>query len=158
MSTTSPRRGPRHIAGRHLGHIAGRHLGTIGVTLAVALAAGAIAAQGASAGEQIGPEPCVHRTFGPSDTYQPCVKEEQLLLNYLYHVHAPGPNQSLSIDGHYGRRTASDVGSFNQHWKIAPRAPTTTTPTTWYYLCRLGDLKGFSSGHLRAIGCSLFAS
>jgi len=44
----------------------------------------------------------VERTFGESNTYQQCVRDEQILLNDLWYVGAAGPNQLLTVDGYYG--------------------------------------------------------
>ena len=63
-----------------------RHAGMIVIALATALTGVAIAAPGASAATL-----CVERTFGESNTYQQCVRDEQILLNDLRSVGAAGP-------------------------------------------------------------------
>lgn len=127
--------------------IAGRHFPKISVALAVALTGAAIAASGASAAT-----PCVDRTFGPTNTYQPCVRDEQILLNDLWYDRDPGPNQPLTVDGYYGPHTASDVLAFNSHWEVF-NAGSTTIPTTWRLLCGEDNFWGFHGIYWHDAGC-----
>ncbi len=132
-------RGSRRIAALHFGNIV--------VALAVALTGAAILVPGASAAT-----PCVDRTFGPSNTYQPCVRDEQILLNDLWYGQDPGPNQLLTVDGYYGPRTASDVLAFNEHSEVF-NAGRTTIPTTWAVLCGEDNFWGFHGIYWHDAGC-----
>jgi len=129
--------------------IGARHFGEIVVALAVALTGAAITAPGASAAT-----PCVYQYFGLSNTYQPCVLDEQVLLNDLYYVGDTGPggpNQLLLTDGYYGSHMASDVGSFNR----GIGGGDVTTPRTWKYLCSNDVYYGFHGSYWHAAGCPL---
>lgn len=135
--------------GRRFRRIAGRHFRTSVVALAVALTGAAIMAAGASAATQ-----CVYRTFGPSNTYQPCVRDEQILLNDLWYDHSPGVNQLLATDGYYGPHTASDVASFTRYFDRSD--PTATTDRdTWITLCQTDWNDGFHGSYWQDVGCPL---
>ena len=145
MSATDLGRGSRHFACRHFGRIF--------LTLAVVVIGAAIAAPGASAAT-----PCIDRTFNVSNTYQPCVRDEQILLNDLWYVNAIGrPNQLLTTDGYYGSHTASAVTSFMGYWDEQDFSPAITTPVTWRVLCLVtGGDYGFPGTYWRAAGCAYY--
>lgn len=129
--------------------IAGRQFGTILAALAVALTVAAVRASGASAATS-----CVYRTFGLSSTYQPCVQDEQVLLNDLWSIHVDGPNQRLTTDGYYGNNTANDVAHFNDWW-LGFYPDWITPPVTWHWLCVLTGENGFEGAYWHAASCPL---
>lgn len=127
--------------------LARRHLGKIVVTSAVAPTAAGITTPGVSAATT-----CVHRTFARSNTYQPCVRDLQVLMDDLRYISVLGPNQLLATDGYYGPRTASDVAAFNHHYWGRTLAGT-TTHLTWRGLCRLALLFEFHGAYWHRAGC-----
>lgn len=156
---TDKREAPNHKLSRH---ITGRRRGKRTVALAMAPIAAAaitlgglvITAPGASAATA-----CVNRTFSESNTYQPCVVDEQVLLNDLRYARAPGPNQLLTVDGYYGPRTESDAAAFIEYWDELDFDPTQTTPTTWWWLCVVAhDNYGFHGTYWQNAGCGAYAN
>lgn len=97
---------------------------------------------------------CVYRTFGLSSTYQPCVRDEQILLNDLWSIHVDGPNQQLTTDGYSGNNTANDVAHFNDWW-LGFFPDWITPPVTWHWLCVLTGGNGFEGACWHAAGCPL---
>jgi hypothetical protein len=145
MSVTDRGGAPRHIRGWPIAKIV--------VAFAVAISAVAIEAPRASASTA-----CVSQTLGPRDTYQPCVRDEQVLLNDLWYVRAPGPSQALTTDGYYGSRTAGDVASFNDYLFLSRGPhPATTTPDTWKWLCLADQVYGFVGVDWHGAGCPMLA-
>lgn len=106
---------------------------------------------------------CVDRTFGPSNTYQPCVRDEQILLNDLWYDHDflghNSVNQVLATDGIYGPRTANDVAHFNWYEGL-PGGSTTTSAAfnntwgTWTGLCFQTWSDGFHGVYWHDAGCN----
>ena len=118
----------------------------IGLAFATALTGVAIIAPGASAATG-----CVTRTFGESNTYQQCVRDEQILLNDLFNVGIPFPNQRFTVDGIYGPRTFSDVVSFQSHSTL--HVDGITGPQTWQLLCNITGRNAFRGVYWRDAGC-----
>jgi hypothetical protein len=148
-SETPHRKLPRHITGRRLGKKAVALAMAPTGAAAITLTGLAITAPGASAAG-----PCINQTFSISDqyTYEQCVAWEQLLLDDLYTVRAPGPNQRLTIDGHYGPHTSDDVAAFNAYYH--QRYGSTTTPATWWLVCNEDDAHGFHGAYWQDAGCA----
>jgi hypothetical protein len=143
--------------GSGLRHITGRHVGMIVLALATALTGVAIIAPGASAATG-----CVTRTFGESNTYQQCVRDEQVLLNDLWDDGLRGPNQLLTVDGYYGSHTFSDVQAFQLAWHNVPGLPVAlagpvdgiTGPKTWNWLCSIDQANRFTGIYYHDAGCA----
>ena len=97
---------------------------------------------------------CVTENFSEADegTYEPCVLDEQVLLNDVYDVHDVGPNQLLATDGHYGPDTTSDVISFQKAWDL--EVDGITGPHTWDQLCALDFELGFRGNYWHNAGCA----
>jgi hypothetical protein len=134
-------------------HVTGWPIGKIVAALAVAISGVAIEAPRASAATA-----CVSQTLGPRGAYQACVRDEQVLLNDLWYVHAPGPSQALETDGIYGSHTASDVTSFNDYLFLSRGPhPATTTPGTWKWLCLADQVYGFVGVDWQGAGCPMLA-
>jgi peptidoglycan hydrolase-like protein with peptidoglycan-binding domain len=143
-SAADQSRGPRHITGLHVGMVV--------LALTTTLTGIAIIAPGASAAT-----PCVEGTFGESNTYQQCVRDEQILLNDLWDVHAAGPNQLLTVDGYYGPHTFSDVESFQTAYHGSPyhlSVDGITGPLTWGVLCIEDAANGFTGAYWHDAGCT----
>jgi hypothetical protein len=131
--------------------IARRHFAKSLAALAVACTGSVIVASGASASTA-----CVYGDFGISNTYQPCVRDEQVLLNDLRSAHLPGPNQLLATDGYYGIHTANDVSSFNYVYGVRTKYVGETTPETWGFVCVAAGEHGFRGAYWQAAGCPTF--
>ncbi len=142
-----------------------RNLALTTITAGSAALLAALAATGASAATTVAATPghvtaprtltataCVDRTFGPGNTYQPCVDDLQVLLNDLWYVQADGPNQLLTTDGYYGRHTASEVASF--HWWHDAVGGRDATPSTWKALCAEDSIYGFHGAYWVNAGCA----
>lgn len=141
MSTTDRSPGPRSITSRRFA--------TILAALAVAITAAAIAAPGASAATA-----CVNRTFGQSNTYQVCVRDEQILLNNLWNAGVRwSGGRRLTVDGYYGPLTASDVGFFNGFFDSVLSGDEQTDGFTWWHLCTSNLINGFAGIYWHAVGC-----
>jgi len=148
MSPTDHGGGSQHTAGRHVGKIAVA-LAVALTGTAIALAATVITAPVASAATA-----CVDRTFGYSpNTYQPCVLDEQVLLNDLWRIGFAGPDQQLATDGYYGIHTVGDVESFNDNWIPQLAGSGETAPITWAALCELDWEHGFRGLYWHNAGC-----
>jgi zinc D-Ala-D-Ala carboxypeptidase len=117
------------------------------VALATALTGAAIIAPSASAATG-----CVTRTFGESNTYQQCVRDEQVMLNDLRYAHVGGPNQLLTVDGYYGAHTFSDVKSFQTVYSL--RVDGITGPQTWRELCLIDSDNDFVGAYWHDAGCA----
>jgi hypothetical protein len=154
------------LRGRRLQHITRRLFGKKAFALAVALGAAATTLIGlvittptASAASL-----CVNQTlvFSPN-TYQSCVRDEQILLNDLWYVDATNASlyvtdQLLTVDGYYGSHTANDVSYFNQYGAdISTEYVGETTPATWTVLCRIDFLYGFHGAYWQDAGCAATA-
>jgi peptidoglycan hydrolase-like protein with peptidoglycan-binding domain len=97
---------------------------------------------------------CVTETFDISDegTYEPCVADEQILLNDLWRYGDPGPDQLLTVDGYYGPDTTNDVISFQETWGIGVDG--ITGPQTWATLCEVDQAYGFTGTYWHDAGCA----
>jgi hypothetical protein len=129
-----------------------RHAGMIVLALATPLTGVAIIAPSSSAATL-----CVEQTFGESNTYQQCVRDEQILLNDLRSVGAAGPNQTLTVDGYYGPHTFSDVESFQTAYHGSPyhlAVDGITGPLTWGVLCIADANNGFTGVYWHDAGCT----
>ena len=96
---------------------------------------------------------CVYLDFGESNTYQPCVRDEQVLLNDLWKAGRAGPNQLLTVDGYYGSHTVSDVKAFQTAYALTVDG--ITGPQTWDWLCLVDAEWGFTGTYYQAVGCPL---
>jgi peptidoglycan hydrolase-like protein with peptidoglycan-binding domain len=96
---------------------------------------------------------CVTETFTTADqnTYLQCVRDEQVLLNNLWSIGYSGMQQ-LSVDGHYGMHTYSDVRSFQGDIPI--RVDGITGPQTWWNLCHYNSVWGFTGVYWHDAGCN----
>jgi hypothetical protein len=96
---------------------------------------------------------CAFRTFGPSNAYQSCVYDLQVLLNDLWDRGVRGPNLGLGTDGYYGPDTERDVASFNAV-DVHPSPGNVVTPSTWHWLCLQDYDHGFRGAEWNAAGCA----
>jgi hypothetical protein len=146
-----------------------RKLAVTGITI---VSAGVFTATGASAATTVAAtpnhvtapkpviviDPCVFQTFGPSNTYQKCVADLQVLLNDLWYVHYRGqeerlgPNQLLATDGLYGPHTTSDVASVNGNW-LGLVGWDEAIPDTWSVVCGADRTAGFEGVYWHNAGC-----
>jgi zinc D-Ala-D-Ala carboxypeptidase len=96
---------------------------------------------------------CVTQDFSEADvnTYEPCVVDEQVLLNDLYNIGFAGPNQLLTVDGYYGPKTFSDVLSFQVVRNLERDG--ITGPQTWTALCTYDQIEGFTGLYWQGAGC-----
>jgi zinc D-Ala-D-Ala carboxypeptidase len=143
-----------------------RTLAVSGITIVVAAlltlsatAASAATATASAPGHVTAPQAaaasgCVTQTFGIWDenTYERCVRDEQVLLNDLWYDHVPGPNQLLTVDGHYGPHTTSDVKSFQTQYVL--QIDGITGPVTWRMLCEVDEYYKFTGVYWYDAGCA----
>ena len=143
-----------------------RNLAVTGITIVSATIFTALGATSASAATTVVAtpkpviqiKPCVFQTFGPSNTYQKCVQDLQVLLNDLWYIHYRGPedrlgpNQLLATDGIYGPDTTSDVASVNANW-LASVGGDEATPDTWSVVCGADKISGFRGVFWHNAGC-----
>jgi hypothetical protein len=172
-----PRRGIRgpagtEVEGEQMLNRKIRHLAVTGITIVSATALTALGATSASAAPTVAAtpghvtapkpviqiKPCVFQTFGPSNTYQECVADLQVLLNDLWYIHYRGPegrlgpNQLLATDGYYGPDTASDVASVNANW-LGSVGGDEATPDTWSVVCGADKISGFRGVYWHNASC-----
>lgn len=97
---------------------------------------------------------CVTEDFSIADenTYEPCVVDEQILLNDIRIDGGGGPNQVLTVDGYYGPDTTSDVTSFQRFWHLSIDG--ITGPQTWSELCAVDKDLGFTGVYWHGAGCA----
>lgn len=142
-----------------------RTLAATGITIVAAIvtlsttAASAATATASTPGHVTAPRApaatvCVGQTFGIWDegTYLQCVRDEQILLNDLWKVHAAG-NQLLTVDGFYGPKTTSDVRAFQYQFDLIIDG--ITGDQTWGALCHEDQLEGFTGLYWHDAGCYL---
>lgn len=100
---------------------------------------------------------CVAETFviGDENTYEPCVRDEQILLNDLRYRGVPGLYlQLLTVDGYYGSNTTADVRSYQGFVHITVDGK--TGPVTWENLCYTDWFYGFRGTYWQNAGCNQF--
>lgn len=97
---------------------------------------------------------CVTDTFGIWDenTYEQCVRDEQVLLNDLWSIGAVSVNQRLTVDGFYGSHTYSDVKAFQSYNGLVSDGK--TGPLTWNVLCHVTYFNGFQGAYWHDAGCA----
>jgi peptidoglycan hydrolase-like protein with peptidoglycan-binding domain len=106
------------------------------------------------------PSGCVEETFNENDqyTYEPCVVDEQILLNDIWSVQEKtgdylGVNpQPLSVDGYYGPDTTSDVETFQG--SHGDHVDGWTGPMTWDSICTAVYFLGFHGTYWNDAGCA----
>jgi peptidoglycan hydrolase-like protein with peptidoglycan-binding domain len=139
-----------------------RRIRTLAVTGITIMAAGLItlsttaaasAAPTTAATKAAASTACVYQTFSIADqnTYETCVRDEQILLNDLYNAGVTGPNQRLTVDGYYGNDTLVDVEWFQYYDYITDDG--ITGPVTWSVLCEQDWFFGFTGAYWHAVGC-----
>jgi peptidoglycan hydrolase-like protein with peptidoglycan-binding domain len=99
---------------------------------------------------------CVTVEFGIWDenTYEQCVRDEQILLNNLYYNGIVYVNQGLTVDGYYGPDTYSAVRSFQTDIPQPAYIDGITGPQTWWWLCHINSANGFSGVYWHDAGCA----
>jgi peptidoglycan hydrolase-like protein with peptidoglycan-binding domain len=99
---------------------------------------------------------CVTGTFSTRDenTYERCVRDEQVLLNDLHYGRVNGMQRAplLTVDGFYGPKTYSVVRFFQGQDLIKPDG--ITAPPTWKTLCFVAGNTGFRGVYWRDAGCA----
>ena len=139
--------------------IVGAALATLGTTT-VASAAPAAASAPAHVTAQwaakaaADPSGCVTEDFSEADegTYEPCVRDEQVLLNNLWSVHVLPGLKDLTVDGYYGPDTTSDVYTFQGDLAITYDG--VTGPQTWWWVCHINSNAGFTGTYWHDAGCA----
>jgi peptidoglycan hydrolase-like protein with peptidoglycan-binding domain len=129
-------------------------LGTLSTTAASAATRTPSAASHVTAPRTADASGCVTEDFSEANegTYEPCVADEQILLNDLYGIGVMGPNQRLVVDGYYGPDTTSDVRSFQGAW--GDTVDGITGPQTWDSLCAVDYVYGFQGVYWHDAGCA----
>jgi len=97
---------------------------------------------------------CVTEDFSQADegTYEPCVRDEQVLLNNIWSVHVLPGLQDLATDGLYGPKTTSDVYTFQGDLGISYDG--VTGPQTWWWVCHINSNAGFTGTYWHDAGCA----
>ena len=99
---------------------------------------------------------CVTVQFGTWDenTYEQCVRDEQILLNDLHYGLVDGMNDVplLTVDGYYGPDTTSDVYTFQGDLAITYDG--ITGPQTWSALCTIAGNVGYQGVYWHDAGCA----
>ena len=128
-------------------------LGTTGASAATVTASAPGHVTAPQAAEATG---CVAIEFGIWDenTYEQCVRDEQILLNNLYYNSVVYLNQGLKVDGYYGPDTYSDVRSFQTDIPQPAYIDGITGPQTWWWLCHINSANGFSGVYCHDAGCA----
>ena len=97
---------------------------------------------------------CLTETFSEADenTYEPCVLDEQVLLNDA-HAENPGFAEGpIATDGYYGPETTSDVYYFQGSFGIEYDG--ITGPQTRRQLCSVAYSGGYRGTYWHDAGCS----
>jgi peptidoglycan hydrolase-like protein with peptidoglycan-binding domain len=97
---------------------------------------------------------CVTEDFSEADenTYEVCVRDEQVLLNNLWNGYVFSNLQELTVDGYYGPNTESDVLFFQVDAGITRDG--ITGPQTWWWLCHINSINGFQGVYWHGAGCA----
>ena len=99
---------------------------------------------------------CVTEEFGTWDenTYEQCVRDEQILLNDLHYGLVDGMNDVplLTVDGYYGPHTYSTVRFFQGQIDI--HVDGITGPQTWGALCDITGNVGYQGAYWHDAGCA----
>jgi peptidoglycan hydrolase-like protein with peptidoglycan-binding domain len=99
---------------------------------------------------------CVTEEFGTWDenTYERCVRDEQILLNDLHYSLVDGMNDVplLTVDGYYGAHTYSTVRFFQT--RIDIHVDGITGPQTWGALCDITGNVGYQGAYWHDAGCA----
>ena len=95
---------------------------------------------------------CVTEIFSIADEpyYEPCVLDEQVLLNNLWSKGLPGLHD-LTTDASYGPLTEADVTQFQRD--VGDSVDGVTGPETWGSLCILNAGYGFEGTYWHNAGC-----
>jgi hypothetical protein len=96
---------------------------------------------------------CVTEIFSIADEpyYEPCVLDEQVLLNNLWSKGMPGLYQ-LTTDGYYGPLTMGDVEQFQRD--AGDSVDGVTGSETWGSLCIINGDSGFRGVYWHDAGCN----
>jgi peptidoglycan hydrolase-like protein with peptidoglycan-binding domain len=98
---------------------------------------------------------CVTIQFGTWDenTYERCVRDEQILLNDLHYGLVDGMNRAplLTVDGYYGPHTYGVVRFFQGQIDITQDG--ITGPQTWHALCDIAGNTGYQGVYWHDAGC-----
>lgn len=99
------------------------------------------------------PTGCVTETFslGDQNTYERCVRDEQVLFNDIWSVGKANVNQHLTVDGYYGPQTFSVVVGFQEFERLSTDG--ITGPKTWFALCVVDWDLGFVGAYWHDAGC-----
>jgi peptidoglycan hydrolase-like protein with peptidoglycan-binding domain len=97
---------------------------------------------------------CVTQTFAIWDenTYERCVRDEQILFNDLWSLGKANVTQHLTVDGYYGPETFSVVVGFQEFENIGVDG--ITGPQTWFALCVADWDLGFTGAYWHDAGCN----
>lgn len=128
---------------------------TLGATAASAATATASAPGHLTAPQAAAAAGCVTQTFGIWDenTYERCVRDEQVLLNDLYYAGVAGATNGLiKVDGYYGNKTFWDVVVWQEFEHITIDGK--TGPQTWDHLCVADWDLGFTGTYWHDAGCN----
>jgi peptidoglycan hydrolase-like protein with peptidoglycan-binding domain len=99
---------------------------------------------------------CVTDTFTTRyvNTYEQCVRDEQVLLNDLHYGLVDGMERAplLTVDGYYGPHTYSVVRFFQGQIGFTPNG--ITDPKTWKGLCVIAYKTNFTGVYWHDAGCA----
>ena len=97
---------------------------------------------------------CMTQTFGIWDenTYERCVRDEQVLLNDLWYNDHHITNRLLTVDGYYGHNTFNAVVSFQAFSHI--REDGITGRDTWDPVCVDDWDLGYTGFYWHDAGCN----
>jgi len=107
------------------------------------------------------PSGCVTETFTINDEpyYEPCVADEQILLNDIWYFQEKvgiynGVIELLTVDGSYGPDTTSDVEAFQGFYLGGDQVDGKTGPITWDTLCSVDYNLGYHGTYWNDAGCA----
>lgn len=107
------------------------------------------------------PSGCVTETFTINDEpyYEPCVADEQILLNDIWNTQEKteiylGVIELLTVDGSYGPDTTSDVEAFQGFYLGGDQVDGKTGPITWDTLCSTDYNLGYHGTYWNDAGCA----
>jgi peptidoglycan hydrolase-like protein with peptidoglycan-binding domain len=139
--------------------IVGSALAALGTTTAASAATTAASAPAAAAAPQAvaAASGCVTEQFGIWDqnTYEVCVRDEQVLLNNIWSKGVVPGLRDLSVDGFYGSNTTADVTNFQTDFHEAGVSiDGITGPQTWWWVCHINSNLGFRGTYWQGAGCN----